>query len=132
MRITNPEINIILFSNEDVIATSGITPLSGYFYIPTAQFQDPYTGSGEYVGFSGTYLPSGSRYVISSISGAVAQSSENERDGAMSGGSYYFPDLGVTVDMSSMEPIARRTYDAYYENGNYYTNGVSYYEQYWQ
>ena len=51
----------------------------------------------------------------------------------MSGGSYYFADLGITVDMSSMAPIAQQYYEAYsYGNGDYYTYGLSYYDRYWQ
>ena len=37
MRITNPEINVILFSNEDVIATSAILNSGIRFFIPSSQ-----------------------------------------------------------------------------------------------
>ncbi|HAL63495.1 MAG TPA: hypothetical protein DCO93_03505, partial [Clostridiales bacterium] len=81
--------------------------------------------------FNGTFGNyDGSNYAIGNISGAEANS---DREGLMSGGSYTFPDAGVTVDMSHLAPIAQQAYDAYsYGDGAYYSNGTSYYELYWQ
>ena len=38
MKITNPELKVVRFANEDVIATSGILPTNGQFFIPIIQF----------------------------------------------------------------------------------------------
>lgn len=132
-RLTNPELNVIRFASEDVIATS-FGPLSGLtrsFYIPSSQYNGGSLG-GDYVTFNGTFGDyDGSAYNITNASGFTVD--VDERDGLTSGGSYTFPDVGVTVDMSDMAPIAQQYYDAFsYGDGQYYTNGISYYDQYWQ
>ncbi len=131
----NLKLDVIRFSNEDVIATSAMLgPLSGKtgsFYIPSSQYNGGSLG-GEYVTFNGTFGDyTGSGYNITNANGFAVDS--DERDGLMSGGSYTFPDVGVTVDMSDLAPIAKQYYDAFsYGDGQYYSNGVSYYESYWQ
>ena len=132
MKISTPEIKVIRFSSEDVIvASSSLTGLRRSFYILSSQYSG-YSGSSDYGVFNGTIgSKSGDRYLIENVSG-VKDANPYEREGVMSGGSYYFPDEGVTVDMSHMEPIARQYYDAFsYDGQNYYTNGISYYDQYW-
>ena len=136
MKISNPELKVVRFGADDVIATSGLigalTGTKGSFYIPAGQYTGG-TYSGEYVGFSGTFGDyNGSAYSITGISGAHGES-EDDVAGLASGGSYTFPDVGVTVDMSNLAPIAKQFYEAYsYGDGNYYSNGKSYYELYWQ
>ena len=138
MKITNPEIKVVLFASDDVIATSGmigaLTGQSGLFYIPTSQ----YTGgsyTGDYVQFSGTFGNySGGVYEITGISGATGGVDGDKANlDSIQNGSVYLPDVGITIPASVFENIAKQTYDAYsYGNGTYYTNGVSYYEQHWQ
>lgn len=133
-RLTNPELKIIRFASEDVIATS-LGPLSGLkggFYIPSSLYNGGSLG-GNYVEFQGTFGDyDGSAYNITNANGFKADVN-NDRDGLTSGGSYTFPDVGITVDMSDMAPIAQQYYDAFsYGDGQYYTNGISYYDQYWQ
>lgn len=137
MKITAPKLQVVRFASEDVIATSALLgPLSGKtgtFYIPVGDFGGSYSGSGSYVEFNGTLGNyTGNGYEITGISGARGVPT-SDVDGLKSGGSYYFPDMGVTVDMSDMAPIAKQTYEAFsYGNGVYYTNGASYFESYWQ
>lgn len=135
MRMAELKLEVVRFASEDVIATSagpltGLT--SGLFYIPAGQYAG-YTGSASYVQFSGDFgEQSGGNYEIINIRG-VSGDDDDDRAGLMSGGSYTFPGVGVTVDMSHLAPIAQQAYDAFsYGNGKYYTNGVSYYNQYWQ
>ena len=126
MKISTPEIKVIRFSSEDVIVASGAAIRS--FYIPSNQYSGS-SFSSEFVEFSGTIGSlSGNGYLIENVSGAKAADSE-ERDGLMSGGSVSF--YGVTIDMSDMAPVARQYYDAFSYDGQYYTNGRSYYDQYW-
>lgn len=133
MKISTPEIKVIRFSSEDVIAASGsLTGSNGLFYIPSSQYSG-YSGSADYVEFSGTIgSKSGVGYLIENIHGAKGDVSD-DRAGLMAGSSYYFPDMGITVDNSHMAPIAQQSYDAFrYDDGQYYTNGISYYTAYWQ
>ncbi|MBR0466314.1 MAG: hypothetical protein IJJ40_02325 [Clostridia bacterium] len=137
----NLKLEVIRFSNEDVIATSAIgggigggsvaslTGKKGGFYIPSSQYNGGSLG-GEYVTFQGTFGDfDGSAYNIIDPYGFAVD--VDERDGLMSGGSVVF--YGVTIDMSDMAPIAKQYYDAFsYGDGQYYSNGVSYYESYWQ
>ena len=126
MKISTPEIKVIRFSSEDVIVASGA--VTGSFYIPSSQYSG-YSGSSEYVEFNGTIGSQSDRgYLIENVSGAKGADPE-EMEGLMSGGSVTF--MGVTVDMSHMAPIAKQYYDAFSYDGQYYTNGRSYYDQYW-
>lgn len=126
MKISTPEIKVIRFSSEDVIVASVAVTRS--FYIPSNQYSG-YSGSSDYVEFNGTIgSHSGVGYLIENVSGAKDADSE-EREGLMSGGSVSF--YGVTIDMSHMAPIAQQYYDAFSYDGQYYTNGSSYYDQYW-
>ena len=136
MRITNPEINVILFSNEDVIATSGAigTLFSDrLFYIPFAEYGGTVSGSGAYVEFRGDFTNNGSgSYLISNINSAQAVP-ESDVTNLTTPGHAYLPDVGITINSNAMAPIAAQAYTASYSNGSYYTNGVSYYDQYgWQ
>ena len=127
MKISTPEIKVIRFSSEDVIVASG--PVTHSFLIPSSEYSG-YSGSSKYVEFSGTIgSHSGDGYLIENVSGATGADSVDV-DGLKSGGSYYFPDMGVTVDMSRMAPIAQQYYEAFSYNGQYYTHG-SYYDIYW-
>ena len=128
MKISTPEIKVIRFSSEDVIVASGAVTRS--FYIPSSEYSG-YSGSSDFVEFYGTIgSQSGVGYLIENISGVKDANSE-ERDGLMSGGSYYLPDVGITVHDSSMAPIAKQYYDAFSFDGQYYTNGSSYFDKYW-
>lgn len=125
MKISTPEIKVIRFSSEDVIvASSSLTGVYGSFYIPSSQYS---SGYGEFNGTIGSQSDRG--YLIENVSGAKGADPE-EMEGLMSGGSVTFMG-GVTVDMSHMAPIAKQYYDAFSYDGQYYTNGRSYYDQYW-
>ena len=124
MKISTPEIKVIRFSSEDVIvASSSLTGVYGSFYIPSSQYS---SGYGEFNGTIGSHSDRG--YLIENVSGAKAADSD-ERDGLMSGGSGSF--VGVPIPASVMESMARQYYDAFSYDGQYYTNGISYYDQYW-
>lgn len=135
MKISNPELKVVRFGADDVIATSGLigalTGTKGSFYIPAGQ----YTGgsySGNYVEFNGTFGNyNGSEYEITGISGAKG-GIDGERDEMKSGEDVVFG--GVTIPgVPTMESFAKQYYDAYsYGGGTYYSNGTSYYEMYWQ
>ena len=128
MKISTPEIKVIRFSSEDVIVASGAVTRS--FYIPSKQYSG-YSGSSDFVEFYGTIgSHSGVGYLIENVSGAKDADS-GEREGLMSGGSHYFPDVEVTIPMPDMAPVAKQYYDAFSYDGQYYTNGISYYDQYW-
>ena len=83
--------------------------------------------------FDGTFgAYNGSAYEITGIYG-VEGDDENDREGMMAQGGHYFPGPGVFVPPWDLSPIAKQTYDAYsYDGGTYYSNGVSYYETYFQ
>lgn len=134
IKITNPELKVVRFANEDVIATS-FGPLSGtdgLFYIPSGDYSGTYSGTGNYVEFNGTFSSySNGVYGISGINGAK-DGIDGDRNNMVTG-TVYFPDVGITLPSSVMANIAKGYYDAYsYGDGQYYTNGVSYYETYYQ
>lgn len=135
MKIAELKLEVVRFASEDVIATSAgpLTGMNGLFYIPTNSYGGTYSGSGNYVEFSGTFGQlGGSGYEITGINGAKA-GVDGDREGLMSSNGTYFPELGITIPNTAMAPIAQQAYDAFsYGNGQYYTNGVSYYDQYWQ
>ncbi len=133
MRITNPEINVILFSNEDVIATSGIEPTLGLFYLPTENFAGSYTGTGDNVEFNGYFTNDGSgNYLISNIYGAKA-GVDYDMSLLTSPQSGLVFINGTPIPAAVIENIAKTTYVVTsYDNGVYYTNGRTYYENYWQ
>ncbi len=138
MKMSSADLQVIRFNSEDVIATSGMGPLSGtsgMFYIPAADYSGSYSGSGNFVQFNGTLGSySGGNYLITNIYGAEAGvDSDKESLESVINGNIVFPDVGITVPATALEPLARQTYDAFsYGNGQYYTNGVSYYETHWQ
>lgn len=130
MKISTPEIKVIRFSSEDVIVASGsLTGSSGLFFIPSSEYSG-YSGSSDFVEFNGTIGSQSSvGYLIENIY-AVKGDDSGEREDLMSGGSVTH--FGVTFNVSHMAPIAQQTYDAFSYNGQYYTNGSSYYDQYWK
>ncbi|MBR0277596.1 MAG: hypothetical protein IJQ50_03955 [Clostridia bacterium] len=132
MKISNPELKVIRFGADDVIATSGLTGMTGQFYIPASQYSGG-SFTSDYVRFDGTFgAYNGSAYEITGIYG-VEGDDENDREGMMAQGGHYFPGPGVFVPPWDLSPIAKQTYDAYsYDGGTYYSNGVSYYETYFQ
>lgn len=129
MKITNAELKVVRFNSEDVIATS-------LYYMPSAAF-NALAGtdySSDYVQFEGImtgYDPDASGWAITNI-GAVSAADTDEMDGLKSGGSFYFPDVGITIPMSHMAPLAQQAYEAYSYNDGYYTKGATFYETYWQ
>lgn len=125
MQISTPEIKVIRFSSEDVIVASGsLTGSKGYFYIPSNQYSGS-SGSGDYVGFNGTIGSQTNRgYLIENIY-ETNDYDPDDRAAVMTRGSY------GPMPESVMEKMARNTYDAFSYNGRYYTNGESYYDQYW-
>ena len=127
MKITNPELKVVRFDAEDVIATS-------LYYAPAAAFNATQGTSftSDYVQFEGTMVGSGpDAWMITNVRDAIAADSDSI-DGLKSGGSYYFSEFGITVDMSNMAPLAQQAYDAYEYEGGLYTRGATYYETYWQ
>ncbi len=140
MKITNTELKFVSFSSEDVIATSGwlpgtLTGQSGFFYVPAAQYSGTYTGTGDYVEFSGTFGNyNGSAYEITGIYGAKGSvDSDKNHISSKQGDMVYFDDTGVSVPAFVVANFAKSGYDAYaYGNGQYYTDGVSFYDKYWQ
>ncbi len=131
------KLEVIRFANEDVIATSSLigalTGKPGSFYMPTSQYSGGALG-GDYVYFNGTFGNyDGNVYNITSPYGFVSDTESNRAALAPGGGDYTFPDEGVTVPGSILGNIAKQHYDAFsYSDGQYYSNGVSYYESYWQ
>ena len=140
MKISNPELKVVRFGADDVIATSGLlgalSGQSGLFYIPAGQYSGAYSGSGEYVEFSGTFGDyDGSNYAIGNISGAKG-GVDGDRNGLITASSNEnaLIDLGVgyPIPASVLVPTAQQTYDAYSYGGGYYSNGQSYYDIYHQ
>lgn len=130
MKISTPEIKVIRFSSEDVIvASSSLTGVNGsFYYIPSDQSSGD---SVEFYGTIGSYNNSAVGYVIEKVRDTGPVDSE-QRQGLMSGGSFTFSDGGFPVPASVMESMARQYYDAFSYNGQYYTTGISYYNQYWK
>ena len=130
-RLTNPELKVIRFASEDVIATSVLLGKTGTFYIPSGQYSGG-SFSGNYVEFNGTFNSySDGVYGISGIYGAKGDV-DSDRDVLISPPPYYFNDTGVTVAGEFMANMSKNIYDAYSYDGQYYTNGISYYDTYWQ
>ena len=129
MKITNFELEVVRFSSDDVIATS-------LYYAPAAAYNAA-TGasfSSDYVEFEGSmtaYDSAAGGWYISPHSYAQA-ADPDDVDGLKSGGSHYIPEVGITIDMSSMAPLAQQAYDAYGYEGGLYTKGATFYESYWQ
>ncbi|MBO4693395.1 MAG: hypothetical protein J5659_03255 [Clostridia bacterium] len=128
-RLTNPELKVIRFASEDVIATS-------LYYAPSAAFNaiNGTSFTSDFVEFEGSmtsYDPAAGGYSVSNIYNVKAANND-DIDGLKSGGSWVVPGVGITIDMSSMAPVARQSYNAYSYEGGLYTNGVTYYDTYWQ
>ena len=114
MKMTNPELKVVRFANEDVLATS--------FYIVA----DPssYTGYSQFAGTKYGPVDEGVWYVERSggkWSISVDDINTLKNPGEYAPGEYY--DVGQYI-----------TYDAYQTevDGPYYTHGASYYELYGQ
>ena len=115
MKITNPKLEVVRFNADDVIATS-------LYYIKDGDV---------YKQFEGIMSPdSNGRYMITPVSDFEVVDDETV-EGLMSGGWTYLPDVGITIPSTAKEPIARQTYTAFKIDDDYYTYGVTYYEQYW-
>ncbi len=112
-RLTNPELKVIRFASEDVIATS-------LYYATSAAFNAAQgtNFTSDYVMFNGSMRYDGDlgAYLISDIKAPTASSAEDKV--FFSGG--YIPEAGITL------PPHGNGYDAYEYNGGLYTNGVSY------
>ena len=132
MKFANPEIEVLRFSGEDVIATSGtLLPanVTGLFYIPAADFNGGSLGNSGYVSFNGTggvYNPAAGGYLISNI-GTAYVDNQNERNDLITHGG----EMAAFIPASFFEGTAKNTFDAYLYNGDYYTNGISYYNMYY-
>ena len=123
MKITNPELKVVRFNADDVIATSALLGLSRRFYIDN--------GQGGYQEFSGTFTSYSNGVYVITPNGSFEDVLSSDRENLMSGGDAYFPDMGVPVPGFDMAPIARQYYDATFNGGVYYSDGVSYYDEYW-
>lgn len=123
MKITNPKLEVVRFNADDVIATSALLGLSRLFYIDN--------GQGGYQEFDGTFTSYSNGVYVITPTGSFRDVPSSDREELMSGGDAYFPDMGVSVPGFDMAPIAKKTYDATSNGDFYYSNGVSYYEQYW-
>ncbi|MBR3144947.1 MAG: hypothetical protein IKF53_03525 [Clostridia bacterium] len=133
----NLKLEVIRFSNEDVIATSAMLgPLSGqlgWFFIPTSQYGDGSLG-GDYVQFGGRFGDySGGAYNITNIYD-VSGNAQGDRAEIGPDADGYFDETGVPVFLyPTLANVAKETYDAFsYGDGQYYSNGVNYFESYWQ
>ena len=135
MKITNAEINVIRFSSEDVIATSGPGPLSGTtisggFYLPVG---DVFHGAS---GTFGNYSTSLGAYQLLDYSetGEILNQADIDRlilasqnpTGMIDSG------MGYPIPASVYANIAKNTYPIYSYNNGYYTIGKTYYETYSQ
>ena len=131
MKISNAELKVVRFNSEDVIATSR-------YFMSAAAFESLYglglTGT-DYVSFTGSMTSyddvAGGWSVTPNLSSAAEYDNE-EMEGVMSGGDFYFAELGVWVHSDAMANIAKQHYDAYSYEGGLYTKGATYYETYWQ
>lgn len=127
--MTDLKLDVVRFSNEDVIATS-------LYYATAAAFNSAFGTSytSDYVQFNGSMTgysdEAGGRYVTNVY--GVSEADNDEMEGLMSGGSVYLPDVGITIPSTVMAPIAQQAYNAYSYNGGLYTKGATYYETYWQ
>ena len=127
MKITNPELEVVRFNADDVIATS-------LYYMSAADYNALYGTdfTSDYVQFNGDMVATGNSGVwgITNIYNVQA-APDDEVPGLMSGGAVYIPELGMTLPSTVMEPIARQAYNAFKSDDGIYTKGVTYYEQYW-
>ena len=105
MRISTPELNVVRFANEDVIATSLYIIADGNAYSGYSMFSGTMAPTGE----SGTWIvtKNGGSWEIDEAT------IENEKIGA------YGDEWTMTYDVYQTE-----------ENGPYYTKGASYYDLY--
>lgn len=125
MKITNPELEVVRFNADDVIATS-------LYYMSAADYNALYGTdfTSNYVQFEGSMVPTTGNSGVWGITNIynAAEADDDEVEGLMSGGAMFG---GVTVPSFILEPIARQAYNAFASDGDIYTHGVTYYEQYW-
>lgn len=131
MKLSAPEFEVLRFASEDVIATSGLLPanVTGLFYIPTSQFNGGSYGDAGYLSFNGTggtFNSAAGGYLITGVN-TIKTDVGGERDELMTKGG----ELAAFIPASFFEDLAQKTFDAYSYNGDYYTNGVSYYNMYY-
>ena len=122
MKISNPELKVVRFNADDVIATSVLIGKTGLFYVDN--------GNGGYNSFNGTFSSfDGSVYGITGIY-AEEKDVGDDRSGLLEMADFYT--MGVTIPMVPvMESIAKQAYDANFDGNNYHSDGVSYFERYW-
>ena len=116
MRISELELKVVRFSNEDVIATSGYFINSASF--TGASYSEPYV---HFYGEMGSYDDEAKGWIIY---GANSDSGVSEE--YING---YINDIS-TSNPSTAYALGNNLYDAYLYDGNYYTKGASYYELY--
>ena len=117
MKMTKPELKVVRFASEDVIATSG-------YYIESANWMGNNSYSDPYVHFygeMGEYSSGAQGWIIYGVGGDSGESSEYRES--------YINDI-ATSNPSTAQALGGHLYDAYYYDGNYYTKGASYYELY--
>lgn len=129
MKISNPEMKVVRFANEDVIATS-------LYYASAADFNSAFgtNFTSDYVEFNGSmtgFDSAAGGWYVSNVYGAQEADSDS-MEGLKSGGSIYLPEYGITIPSTAAEPIARQAYSTYSYNDGLYTKGATYYELYWQ
>lgn len=128
MKIQSTKMQVIRFSAEDVIATSlgALTGQSGLFYVDD--------GNGGYNSFNGTFGSySGNSYEIVGMN-TYETGVGDDRENLITGkNGVYIPELGITLPANpTVSGIAKNAYDAFSSDNGYYTNGISYFELYWQ
>lgn len=125
MKITNPKLEVVRFNADDVIATSigALTGKTGLFYFEN--------GNGGYDSVNGTFGEfDGSRYEITGIN-THKENVGGERSGILEMADFYTPE-GVTLPMVPlMENMAKQAYDVTSNGDFYYSDGLSYFERYW-
>lgn len=136
MKITNPELKVVRFDNEDVIATS-------FFYLSaadyTATFGTAFDQDHEYVELIGamtSYDSSQNAWLVNANTAnpnpQYASTLSNLKDIAAGGGYIYPQELGgIGIPVSpGLFQATKEGYDAYIYNGNIYTKGASYFDLY--
>ena len=115
MKITNPELKVVRFNADDVIATS--------LYWTTSEAYEAATGvhfDTAYVMFNGDMISTGdpNEYIVGNVRAATGMDEDDKwfLFGGDTGMGYSFPGT------------AGASYVPYYRDGNWYTNGVSYSE----
>ena len=124
MKITNPELEVVRFNADDVIATS-------LYYMSAADYNALYGTdfTSDYVQFNGDMVATGNSGVWGITNIYNVQAADTDEIEALMSGSGNF--TGFPIPASVLEPIARQAYNAFKSDDGIYTKGVTYYEQYW-